>query len=417
MPRGSFTFRRWPAAVALAVLALAAFVSTARADEPGPETGTPADATVQDLGGRLDAAFSQMRPARSCQEMAASEVERDRYELVLTDADLIAQSDGSLFCLFFDHRWGSYEAVLLNQRSIEEFRRAKESLLPLVVDAGVDPCAIATWVAPDPAIQARFTRQDFNGTTYLCSPVIFRHGRVADATVDQVHASFVASIQTAEEVLGWSLTLPIRVHLYDSHDALVNGKRVEGGDERANARTYESVYGITTLLDNGMVGILLDTSNFPDPLDLRMLIAHEFAHIAQTGLMGNPNVLPFFVAEGGAEYFASLVVGADQWYLANRFWSAVADEQAGNVVPLRALIEKPGESDRRAMLASYSRGYAAMRYLAEVWGRDSFFLLHKQSVGGTPQTFVQNLVRLTGMSLDAFDRALSKWLLAQAPVS
>lgn len=417
MPRGTRTARRWLPAVAFALLATLTLASTARADEPAPRSGAFADVSVQELDGWQGAAYSQMLPAGSCEALAREESTPAQFALVLTDANLIANSDGSLFCLFLDRQWDSYWAVLLQQRTIDEFRRTKDAFLPLVAQAGIDPCAIAVWTVPEASLQARFTRADRNGTAYLCAPSVIRHGRVGDATVDEVHASFEASMRASEDLFGWYLTLPIRVHLYDSHQALVNGKRVEGGDSRANERTYESVYGITTLLDNGMVGILVDTSYFRDPRDLRMLIAHEFAHIAQTGLLGNPNVLPFFVTEGGAEYFASLVVGADQRYLADRLWNAVADEGSGRAVPLRELIARPSDTDRERMLAAYSRGYAAMRFLVERWGRDSFTLLHRENVGGTPQRFIQNMARITGMTLDQFDRELRAWLLAQAPVT
>jgi hypothetical protein len=417
MPGGTRTVRRWLPAIAFILLATLTLVPTARADEPAPRSGAFADVSVQELGGWQDLAYSQMLPARSCEVLARDESTPAQFTLVLTDAELVANSDGSRFCLFLDQQWGSYWAVLLQQRSIDEFRRTKDTFLPLVIQAGIDPCAIAVWTVPETSLQTRFTRDDRNGTAYLCAPTVFKHGRVSDTTVDEVHASFEAAMRVSENLFGWYLTLPIRVHLYDSHRALVNGKRVEGGDSRVNERTYESVYGITTLLDNGMVGILVDTSAFPDPRDLRMLIAHEFAHIAQTGLLGNPNVLPFFVTEGGAEYFASLVVGADQRYLADRFWSAVADESSGRAVPLRELIARPSDTDRERMLAAYSRGYAAMRFLVERWGRDSFTRLHRENVGGTPQRFIQNLTRVTGMTLDQFDRELRTWLLAQGPVT
>lgn len=417
MARGPLTFRRWLPAVAVALLVALAIPATARADEPIPQDGGITNVTLQDLDGWQNAPYSQMQPARSCDALTVEPEEPDRFQLILTDADLIAEGDGSRLCLFFDSRWGSYAAVLLNQRTIDEFRRTKADLLPLVTEAGIDPCAIAIWTAPESAIQARSTRADRNGTAYICSPLIYSHGRVSDGTAAEAQASFEVSIRAAEEVFGWQLTMPIRVHLYDSHEALVEGKREEGGDDRAATRNYDSVYGITTLLDNGMVGILVDASNFPDPNDLRMLIAHEYAHIAQAGLLGNPNVLPFFVAEGGAEYFASLVIGADQRYLSERFWSAVADERAGEAVPLRELVDTPDDDDRRRALAAYSRGYAAMRFLTENWGRDSFTQLHQANIGGTPQRFIDNLTRLTGLSLDAFDRELRRWLLAQGPVT
>jgi hypothetical protein len=263
-------------------------------------------------------------------------------------------------------------------------------------------------------LQRQITLQDRNDTGYYCTPEVIGHGPNSEQRVDEVHASADASVLTAESAFGWPFTWPVRVHLYDNHEDFVNGKRIEGGDERANNQTMEFTFGTTTLLDNGMVGILVDTSRFPEASDLRMLLAHEFAHVAQAGMIGDTSMLPFFVAEGGAEYVASLVVGQDQRDLADRFHTAVVEESRGEAVPLRQLIDKPSASDLKLTSAAYSRGYAAMRFLVERWGQDSFTRLHQENVGGTPQRFTQNLARLTGMSLDQFDRELRKWLLGFA---
>jgi hypothetical protein len=144
-----------------------------------------------------------------------------------------------------------------------------------------------------------------------------------------------------------------------------------------------------------------------------MLVAHEFAHVAQAGLLGHPDFLPFFAIEGGAEYFASLVVGPEQKNLAGRFREAVADERAGRTVPLRELIAEPREDDRARVAASYARGYAAMRFLTARWGTESFTRLHRDNVDGDPERFLGAMARLTGLSLDDFDRELAAYLIAQ----
>jgi hypothetical protein len=162
---------------------------------------------------------------------------------------------------------------------------------------------------------------------------------------------------------------------------------------------------------------LVDTSRFPDPVDLRMLLAHEFAHVAQAGLLSNTSTLPFFVIEGGAEYVASLVVGRDQRDLADRLHTAITDEARGEATPLSDLIARPSSSDLARMSAAYSRGYAAMRFLTERWGLDSFTRLHQENVGGTPELFIENLTNVTGMNLDEFDRELRVWLLRQRAVT
>ncbi len=417
MPRGFFPIGRWLAAAAVVLAATMGLASTAQADEPAPPWGTIATVTHRDLDTWQTKAASQAGPAADCWNLTFGDVEGSRLRLVLTDADVMAGGDGTRGCVFHDARWDSYGVILLNQGSIAEFRRTKSQLQPLFVEAGVDPCRIAFWTTPATSLQRQITLQDRNDTGYYCMPEVISHGPNSDRRIDEVHASADVSVVMAESVFGWPFTWPVRVHLYDNHEDFVNGKRIEGGDERANSQTLEFAFGVTTILDNGMVGVLVDVSRFPEPIDLRMLLAHEFAHVAQAGLLGDTSALPFFAVEGGAEYLASLVVGPDQHDLADRFHTAVVDESRGNAVPLRQLIAQPSASDQRLTSAAYSRGYAAMRFLTDRWGRDAFTRLHRENVGGTPQRFTQNLTRLTGMSLDEFDRELRKWLLAHGPVS
>jgi len=257
------------------------------------------------------------------------------------------------------------------------------------------------------------TLRDRNDAARYCAPEVIGHGPNSGRRVAEVNASADASVLAAESAFGWPFTLPVRIHLYDSHDDFINGKRIEGGDEREASQSLEFSYGLTTVLDNGMVGILIDTSRFQDPVSLRMLLAHEFAHVAQAGLLNGTGSLPFFVIEGGAEYVASLVVGRDQPDLAARFQTAIADESRGEATPLSDLIARPDSSDIAIMSAAYSRGYAAMRFLTERWGLDSFTRLHRENVGGTPRRFIENLARVTALTLDEFDQELRLWLLRQ----
>jgi hypothetical protein len=241
---------------------------------------------------------------------------------------------------------------------------------------------------------------------------VIAYGPHSAARVDEVRTWMSATVATAEAVFHWQLTWPLRVHLYDDHAAFVEGNRVEGGDPRATAQSLRTAFGRTAMSPNGMLGFLLDISRFPEPVDLAMVAAHEFAHIMQAGLLGCSCAMPFFAIEGGAEFFASLVVGPDQRDLAERWRVAVADERAGRAVPLRELIERPDPADRRRMAASYSRGYAAFRFLANRWGVDAVVQLHLDSIGGTPARFLDNLKRITGLTLDDFDNALSDELRA-----
>ncbi|MGD9890885.1 MAG: hypothetical protein AB7R89_02250 [Dehalococcoidia bacterium] len=416
MPRGYFPVRRWLVTVIALLVATLACVPTIAADEPGSPWGTIAAASHRDLDGWQSKAAGQARPAADCWHLTFSDIEASRLQLILTDVDMLAGGDGTRACVFQDARWNSYGVILLNQQSIGEFRRTKAQLQPLIVNAGVDPCQIAFWTTPATAVQQQMTLHDRNDAARYCVPEVISHGPSSERRVAEVRASTDASVLAAESALGWLFTWPVRVHLYDSHEDFVNGKRIEGGDDQTNGESLEFSYGLTTLLDNGMVGILIDTSRFPEPIDLRMLLAHEVAHVAQAGLLGDTGTLPFFVHEGGAEYIASLVVGGDQRDLADRLHTALVNELRGEAIPLRDLIARPGSSDLALASAAYSRGYAAMLFLTERWGLDSFTRLHQENVGGTPELFIQNLARVTAMSLDEFERELRAWLRGQVLV-
>jgi hypothetical protein len=213
----------------------------------------------------------------------------------------------------------------------------------------------------------------------------------------------------------WELSWPVRIHIYDNLDAYVTGNRDEGGDESASRETLEDVPGITGApMANGGFGQLINLEELRDPADLRRVLTHEFAHVVQAGVLGDPDDLPFFVVEGGAEYFASLIVGPEHGGLVRRFREAMSDERTNQAVPLREIVRAPNPNDGNRFSASYSRGYAAMRFLVAEWGQESFVRLHRENIGGTPERFIEALSRLTGKSLDGFDADLRRYLLTEA---
>jgi hypothetical protein len=415
------------AGVVATIVFVTLFVAPVRADDPGPTGGWwVEDALTVDRADALSASqfdnlvsrqtsedsFAQQAP--TCDQVRFTDVEPDEVGLILSDAHLNAESNGSRLCIFFDYRWGSYEAWTLNQRSIEEFRRTKAQLQPLLAGVGVDPCQIAFWNTFDAQVRRQISLSDRFDAGKPCVAEVISHGPNSDRRLGEVRDAVQAANVTAAQVFRWSLSWPLRVHVYDTQDEFFAGLQREGGYGRSPDRSLESVHGATRVLANGQFGFLLDAGYFPSTADLRRVVAHEFAHVAQAGLLGGTGTnLPFFAVEGGAEYFASLVVGADHPSLAGRFQEAVNDEHANRSVPLRELVQEPSSSDGRRQMAAYSRGYAAMVMLTERWGRDSFTRLHMDNVGGSPEQFLAALTRLTGRTLDEFDGELRSYLLAR----
>ena len=419
-------------ALALSVIITFAAATAARADDPisldtsglhagettAAETFAP-PRPIAEMDGfagwqETQASAAQTQRRTACDDMRFRDVPASDLQLVLGDADIVGESDNTRFCLIFDLRHDSFAAWLLNVRSLDEFRETKAQIQSLLDDVGVDPCQIGFWDAYDSPVRRTITPNDRVDAGARCTPDVITHGPRSERRAEEVRQALATAAAAAEQSFGWTLSWPMRVHLYDDHDAFVAGMREDGGDDRATARTLEFTFGSTGFIANGMMGFLVDTSYFPNEEDLRMLASHEFAHVAQWGSLYCPCYLPFFVAEGGAEYFASLVVGPDQPNLAKRFRDAVQDEQSNRAVPLRELVKRPESSDRRRSGAAYTRGYAAMRFLAARWGEDAFTRLHMENANGSANRFLDGMEQLTGFTLDDFDRELRGFLLAQS---
>lgn len=373
--------------------------------ERGPDAGITLPDVIEPVP--LDQAGAIA--AHSCDQVRFT----DHYELILTDAHLISGGTGTRLCLVWDDRWGSYLAILLNHRTAEEFRDAKGQLQPLLALVGVDSCEVAFWTVLETALRQTLSLRDRQDAGRRCEPEVIAHGPLSEARTAETRDAIARAVAWGEETYRWPLTWPLRLHLYDDHDAFVEGVRREAGNEIANAQSLSITYGVTTMIANGMMGVLLDASSLPRAGDLAMLTAHEYAHIAQTGALGSPRALPFFAYEGGAEYFASLVVGPDAPPLVGRFRAALADERSGRAVPLTELLTAPRASDPRRLSAGYSRGYAAMRFLAARWGPDAFSETMLAAADSPPARYLEALARVTGLPLDAFDRALGLWLREQ----
>lgn len=422
----ALTSGRRLSALIIALLLAVLVSTTVQADEPERISGewTPlrpaisyndsaAGSHVRSLLSWREKEAFTAQPAETCEDIAFTDVPAGRVILVATDADFLSESDGSRLCLYYDTRWKSYSAWTLRVRTIEEFRRTKQQLQPIIGAAGINPCDIAFWTSIDQRLRRDIDLRDRYDAGRLCPATIVTHGPAGEQRRREIESTIAQSSDTAKRLFNWELSWPVRVQIYDSLDAYVAGNREEGGDDSASRESLADVPGITGApMANGGFGQLINLEGLRDSADLRRVIAHEYAHIVQAGVLGDPDDLPFFVVEGGAEYFASLVVGPDHVGLVRRFREAMSDERTNQAVPLREIVRVP--NDENHLIASYSRGYAAMRYLVAEWGQDSFVRLHKENAGGTPERFIEAMNRLTGKSLDGFDAELRRFLLSEA---
>jgi hypothetical protein len=319
--------------------------------------------------------------------------------LAYTDADLIEGSTGLRLCVFWDLLSASYFIHPINMKSIDDFRYTKAEMLPLLINAGVDPCTIAYWATPNVKPQDTNDRHNV-GTT--CAPEVIPYGPKSESRAEEIRGALAAARAKTEEVFGFSLQWPVRVYAYDDKDSYIEGARVDGGVSSA-AQAKKSA-GMAITHSNRMVVIVLDMSSASSTEGLQFLIGHEYHHIIQRSILAGGE-LPQFVGEGGANFFASLVLGQQPADRDDFLLPAILDAYKDNYTPL-SKVAKPGTGTA----AAYSRGYAAMRYLTHKWGLGAFAQLYQENGQGTADTYLFNMSRLTGLTLEEFDREMNEWL-------
>ncbi len=402
----------------LIVLALVVIISLAAAAPA--RAGEPDDLLVHldpgdihryqpSLDGFVPPRMQAIRSPKTCAELSTS---FENATLVQTEVSIGAGGNGSRLCVYEDREWDSAFAVLLNQKTLADWRASKAQYLPLLAQRGMDVCRIGFWASVDNTIKRTMSTPDRHDTGRPCQPQIFAHGSESEARLAEVQGAVDQSMAKAEEIFGWKLTFPIRVHAYDTHIAFVNGVWLEGGDDEVTPRELQDVRGVAMGIANGMYGFLLDLSGFKDEAGLMMLVAHEYAHIMQGGMMGSTANLPFWAIEGGAEYFASQVVGEDEAHIAKRFRTAVFDQFGRTPPALKSLVRR--STSEKLTLAAYSRGLAAFRFLEKSWDAGAYRRLHQDFPAGNPDQFLAGVTSITGLSMEEFDTALGAWLKEQA---
>lgn len=309
------------------------------------------------------------------------------------------------FCALRNERSQSYLIWLAGARTAAEFRAAKDAAAPRLAGAGIDPCRIGAWLPASAAVQRATNFNDWHDAGRPCPPSVFAHGPESERRLGEFQVALDQVMAATRALFGWSLTWPLHVHLYDGPQSFRRGVEEEGGLRRGPS---DQTKGVTIVSTSRITAIFLDLATFPRADDLLVLTAHEFHHVTQHGMLGC-DCLPFFAAEGTAEAFAAFVAGVEQPIMANRFQTARHDQHRDHVTPLERMLRQPSGDASDA----YSRGYAAMLYVALSWGWEALPYLYIQTAGGSAAAFTEALGRVTGMTLAEFDRSLGEFLLAQ----
>ena len=383
---------RWLIAPALAAVVIVPFAAATRAETWASETQTDQTATI--------------RGTVTCEKLQPA-ITRGGFTdpvFILSDADLVPGNAGLRFCLFWDQLAEAYSAWPINQRSAEEFRTTKAEVLPLLADAGIDLCQIGFFSPLTFALAKATTPADWHDVGRDCETQLYAHGPLAEQRLDEVRQALAASRAKAVELFGWSSTWPLRIFIYDEERSYGEGIRADGRYPRGESLSRRTA-GVAIFNSDFMTVVTIDIAKLKRPELLTWAIAHEYFHVVQAGILGDAHFLPEFASEGGADYFASLVLGPESREAALVFQIAVEEAHAGKSSPLsRHVRAGTGHAD------AYLRGFVAFRYLAERWGSDAWIQLMWDNVHGSPNNYLLNMSRLTSMTVDEFDRDMNEWL-------
>ena len=347
---------------------------------------------------------SQSGPVR-CEQLpdllAGTAFPSQGTQLALTSTDLDGRSVQQL-CLFRDSGRDQYWALLPNVSSGTQFRKRKAALLPALAEAGIDPCRIAFWAPLTRNVQRETNMLDWHDAGRICRPLLRPHGPLSEARAAAVDAALSAAIAKGEEVFGWSPRWPIEIHFWDTAEAAAAGGAAFHIADFGSGREA----GVTQMATLAMPVILIDTVQADRDDELRGVIAHEYGHMVQWGVTGCVCALPTSFIEGGAEYFAALVVGPDDPRLVYRLQAAKEEVRIGQATPLVSLLTAADAGS-----AAYIRGYAAFAFLTARWGGLAAYVgLYRAARGNTTDAVLGWLAARTGLSLDQFNEQLDDYL-------
>lgn len=370
-------------------LALLRVPSSVEAAPPGDSARAPA------LGQRLPRTCEELQPLLRQVELA---------DTSLVTAVPEPGGAGARACVFLDRQTEQPHAWLLTPATVDQFRAVKGDVAGLLAERGVDPCALMFWSSVSNAVQSGLNFADAHDAGRACDPVVEARGSRGEAQAAVVRAALADAMRAADEQFGWRLTWPLQVQVWDDD----TGIRNRGQVTMPEAINAAGEAGVTSVGTYSRTRILLDLSKIDTEEELRAVVVHEYGHIVQHGITGCTCNLPFWAVEGGAEYFASLVVGPRSPALADRFQEARDRVRTSQARPLASLADQQTVD----ALQSYSRGYAAMQFLADRWSGDAVVRLLRDNVDGSAARYQAALEATTGMSPDGFDSALNDWLAA-----
>ena len=405
--------RRFGLSVAALVIALLVLAPgrPAAASGPEPEEYAPTgwhlgDAEPPDL-------LAEQSTPPDCDDLA-----RDDRRLELEEFDLSPTRRFGfpypLLCVFYYPSEDVYRGIILGIDGMEHFRAAKGAAVDRLLAGGFDVCGIATWGWWGSYAARQVTADDELALPVECHPRVVAADGGGMARLGEVQAAVARIVELTAEQMGWRPYRPMRVVVFtDPGVAVTFYRRYRGSDQSAEDAERRARGGGSwnTAYLGPMGGVIALNLVRRDWEYLDTKLAHEYTHYAQHGLGGSAGYFPMWFVEGQGAYQEERngLPRVDFLSIARR------EQRAGRAYRVAELATREDWFAREARPgggeAVYSRGYAAVRFLAERYGFGATAQLLRDNRNGSIGQFNQLLAALTGMDLDTLDAAIGAWLL------
>ena len=341
----------------------------------------------------------------SCQEL------RDLGLVVsLSDRDLTEQNETG-FCLVSRPEEDTFTAFVLNVPAVEDFRAAKLRYADAMTSHGYDVCRVGVWRPINREERPTLTAADLLDVPVTCRPRVVARDEGAAQWLSPVRTALFPLTERTAQDYGVTPHRPLTVDLYTNPDSLSQATRAAnpGLGVDAAAQVVREGRSLTVLSPTRGMFLLLNLTRAPDTETLQRRLAHEFMHYYQSAVGGTLDAYPTWFLEGQAEYQMGRLASLD-W---DRRADAARRERGGIAPRLTELVNAEAwlaVETRSGSDAVYSRAHSAVSYLVDRWGFDASVRLLQAGSDTDPGRFDLVFGEITGMDLEAFDRAVGEWL-------
>jgi len=307
----------------------------------------------------------------------------------------------------------SYLAVMVPVDSPEQFRAAKADALRRLTQDRYDLCRIGRWEGyGHPAPQLRL--DDRTELPVTCQPRTVAADAGAEQWLDFTRAAVSRAVDLTSQQMGWRPNRSLIIFVVRSADA---GTVICQRYARPAGPCVERVLVGRSMAESlSLIGPLLIISLVTqrDPeRGISSSVLHEYTHAAQSGIGASTEFFPQWFIEGQAVYQEDRN-GVRNNYLREFATRAQREGTALGLADITQREEWLAHERREGVAAVYSRGFAAVAFLVERHGFDATVRLLRDNRNGSIDRFNELLATLTGMDINALDRALGEWLLSGA---